>query len=92
LAIRTWRLVIPALAPDTCTPMRRDWNLAPNSWLNLSMYGSLFVRKYRQKYRRLRTRLYRQLHRSLYLDLNLNLNLNLNPLLYRAFFAKSYKS
>ena len=68
-------MVIPTLTPDTQNPIRGDSNLAPNSWLYLSTYGSLFVRKYRQKYRRLRIRLYHELCLSFHLDLNLDLNL-----------------
>jgi hypothetical protein len=93
-------LVIPALIPDTWNLMGGDWNLAPDSRLNLSMYGSLFVGKYRQKYRRLRTHLHRQMHLSLYLDLNpnlnldlnLDLNLNLNLHLFPRFFQQLFAS
>jgi len=60
--------------------------------LSPSLYGSLFVAKYRQSYCSLDTHLYHQLHRSSYLDLNLYLNLDLNPALYRALFAKLYTS
>jgi hypothetical protein len=67
--------------------MHGDWNLAPNSRLYLSMYGSLFVRKFRQKYRRLRTRLYRELRLSLHLDLNLYLFLRSFRQLFATLFG-----
>jgi hypothetical protein len=54
------------------------------------MYGSLFVRKYRQKHRRLRTRLYHEQCLSFHLDLNLDLNLN--PQLFVALRMTSCRS
>jgi hypothetical protein len=71
---------------------RRHGYLVPNARLSRAKYPAKYVGKYRQKCRRLRTHLHLELCLSLHLDLDLNLNLNLNPSLYRAFFAKSYKS
>ena len=87
----------PRVKPERL--LAAPWNLIPGNWnlaldprLCLSMYFSLFVRKYRQKYRRLRTRLHRQLHRSLYLDLNLDLDLDLNPSLFGALLKQLFET